>query len=117
MEKKERENFYRNSILIVDFTKCAFVELLELNLTGKHLSFEEFLNQNQHDLYHLCYNKARCCQCMRGNTLLKNRVLSPKQLEVLFEKSGTKLPCHNHGRNAEFCCSKAKLEISTNILM
>ncbi|CAG2207129.1 unnamed protein product [Mytilus edulis] len=116
MDKKERENFYRNTILIVDFTKCAFVELLELHLTGKHLSFEEFLNQNQHDLYHLCYNKARCCQCIRGNTLLQNRVLSPEQLEVLFEKSGTKLPCHNHGRNAEFCCSKAKFEISTNIL-
>ncbi|CAG2225570.1 unnamed protein product [Mytilus edulis] len=66
MDKKERENFYRNTILIVDFTKCAFVELLELHLTGKHLSFEEFLNQNQHDLYHLCYNKARCCQCIRG---------------------------------------------------
>lgn len=117
MAQQERENFYRFATLMMDHTKKSFKDLLELHLMKNHLSFEEFLNQNQHELFHLCYFKCPCnCQCINCYILPRNRVLNKSQLDILFDKHGPKLPCHIQKQNAEFCCSKAKSGISTDVL-
>ncbi|CAC5361438.1 unnamed protein product [Mytilus coruscus] len=117
MAQQERENFYRFSTLMMDHTKKSFTDLLELQLIKKHLSFEEFLNQNQHDIYHLCYNRYRCrCKCSSTYILPYSHVLNATQLDVLFDKHGPKLPSHQQSQKAEFCCSKAKTGITTEVL-
>lgn len=114
MANKQRENFYRISTLITDNTKTSFVDLLELHLTRNGISFEDFINQHQHQIYHLCYNR-RCCQCTPGYVRENNRILYYPQLEVLFDKS-TKKSCHSVGSSGEFCCAKPKAAIATDDL-
>lgn len=118
MASKERENFYRNATITVDHAKDSLVDVLELHLTIKKLSFEDFINLHQHDIYHLCFNKrwSRCCQCSQGYALPPNRVLYPSQLEILLHKDGVALPCHAPGRRADFCCCLANQGVTTNVL-
>ncbi|VDH90431.1 Hypothetical predicted protein [Mytilus galloprovincialis] len=112
MQQTERENFLKNAITIVDYTKDAFVCLVDRYLTDKNWTFEQFLSNNQHEIYHLCYS-ARCCKCPRGYSPPKRRVLHPSQLDVLFDKL-SKLPsCKNA---SEFCCTIAKNGISSTVL-
>lgn len=112
--EQERENFLKNAILVVDHFKAALVSLIELDIRNKHLSFEQFLNQNQHEIYHLCYNNGRCCRCLPGSSLpQRNRIICPPQIEILFDKA-TKMPRHRRG--PDFCCSLAKNGICTDVL-
>lgn len=110
---KEQDNFLRYAILIVDHSKEALQDLIELNLRNKHLSFEEFLNQNQHEIYHLCYD-SKCCQCHTSPPRRK-RIIYPSQFELLLEKHN-KLPCHKTTNCNDFCCSKSKVGITTDVL-
>jgi hypothetical protein len=116
MASKEREIFYKNSTLIVDHAKVSLVDVLELHLTINSLSFEDFINLHQHDIYHLCFNKKQCCQCAQGYVSPHNRVLHPSQLEILLDKNGVARPCHFPGRQADFCCCLAKPGVTTNVL-
>lgn len=117
MDQKERENFYRSTSLIVDHIKEGFVDLItfSLNLTG-YASFEDFINFCQHELYHMCYNRDRCCQCSRGYILPKSRILYPSQLDLLFTRSGPQKICHNITRRRDFCCCVAKSGLNTSVL-
>ncbi|VDI47785.1 Hypothetical predicted protein [Mytilus galloprovincialis] len=110
---REQENFLRYAILIVDHTKEALQDLIELNLKNKHLTFEEFLNKNKHEIYHLCYD-YRCCQCLKPLTKRK-RIIFPSQLELLFDKYN-KLPSHKRTGHNDFCCSYAKVGITSQVL-
>lgn len=115
MANKERENFYRGSTLIVDNTKASFVDLLELHLSRSNLSFEDFIIQHQHQIYHLCYNTKKCCQCTPGYILPNNRILYYAQLELLFDKYA-KEPGHKLGNRSDFCCARTKTGITTDLL-
>ncbi|VDI33682.1 Hypothetical predicted protein, partial [Mytilus galloprovincialis] len=111
--EKERENFFRNAILVIDHSKAALISLIELDLRNNHLTFEQFLNQSQHDIYHLCYNN-RCCRCLPGSSLPRqNRFIFPSQMEGLFDKAA-KMPGHRRG--PDFCCSLAKKGICTDVI-
>lgn len=110
---KEQENFLRYAILIVDHTKEALQDVIELNLKNKHLTFEKFLNENKHEIYHLCYD-FRCCQCLKPPTKRK-RLIIPPQLELLFDKYN-KLPSHKGTGHNDFCCSYAKVGITSQVL-
>lgn len=110
---KEQDNFLRYAILIVDHSKEALQDLIELNLRNKHLTFEEFLNQNQHEIYHLCYD-SKCCQC-HNSPPRRKRIIYPSQLELLFDKHN-KFPCHRATHCSDFCCSKSKVGITTDVL-
>ena len=108
---KERDNFYRFNSLIVDNSKDAFINILELHLSSKNQSFEQFINCNQHEIYHLCFNKP----CCKGScTFPGKRILQVPQLELLFDKNGSTLP--GHRGNREFCCCTAKSNIQTDVL-
>ncbi|VDI63604.1 Hypothetical predicted protein, partial [Mytilus galloprovincialis] len=110
---KEQENFLRYAILIVDHSKEALQDLVELNLKNKHLAFDEFLNQNQHAIYHLCYD-TQCCQC-QNTPPRRKRIIFPSQLELLFDKY-KKLPSHRGIGHNDFCCSYAKVGITSQVL-
>ncbi|XP_071122347.1 uncharacterized protein [Mytilus edulis] len=110
---KEQENFLRYAILIVDHSKEALQDLIELNLKNKHLAFDEFLKQNQHEIYHLCYD-SRCCQC-QNTPHRRKRIIFPSQLELLFDKY-KKLPLHRGIGHNDFCCSFAKVGITSQVL-
>lgn len=122
---KEQENFLRYAILIVDHSKTALTDLIELNLKNKQLTFEKFLNQNQHKLYHLCY-RSKCCQCKKS-TIKKSEIIGiifPSQLEVLFDKNNRILsrkikkqqPGNKVTKCNDFCCSYAKHGVTTDVL-
>lgn len=64
MSQKERENFYRQTTRIVDHSRDTVVSLIELYVRRNHISFEVFINTNQHAIFHLCFNKKPCCQCV-----------------------------------------------------
>ncbi|XP_071140749.1 uncharacterized protein [Mytilus edulis] len=115
MANKERENFYRGSTLIVDNTKTSFVDLLELHLSRNNISFEDFITQHQHQIFHLCFNTKKCCRCFQGFNLPNNRILYYPQLEILFDKNAKK-PGHNLGNRSDFCCARTKTGITTDVL-
>lgn len=117
IELKERENYARSSLLIVQYTKDGLADLIELNLklTG-FSSFQNFVNHYQHELYHLCYHQIKCCQCSRNYKLPQEQLIHPKQLEVLFDKSGHKKAKHNAFRIADFCCCLPRQNLSTSKL-
>ncbi|CAG2208798.1 unnamed protein product [Mytilus edulis] len=117
MTSKERENFLRNAILVVDHSKAALVSLVELDLQNIGQTFEQFVNTNQHEIYHL-YNSSLCCQCLPGHRPPRSpRILHQSQMELLLDRSSLKLPCHNTGRRSDdFCCSMAKSGLCTDVL-
>ncbi|XP_052081353.1 uncharacterized protein LOC127719334 [Mytilus californianus] len=117
MTSKERENFLRNAILVVDHSKAALVSLVELDVQKKGQTFEQFVNTNQHEIYHL-YNRSRCCQCPQGHYPPRtSRILHQSQMELLFDLSSIKLPCHNTVRRSDdFCCSMARSGLCTDVL-
>lgn len=114
MSQRQRENFYRQSILTVHHSRKALVSLINLHLSHKQVSFEDFLNHNQHKIYHFYKESQKCCQCK--NQPVGKKLLLQSQLEDLFEIHGRKLAGHLPTSTHEFCCSKAKSGIKTDSL-
>lgn len=108
---KELDNFLRNVILTLDHSKGVLQCFLEQHLKNNHQSFEDFLNQNQHDIYHLYYD-AKCCQCGPGPLQGKKRILFASQMELLFDKN-RQLSVHKITRRSDFCCCYAKQGVTT----
>ncbi|CAG2207449.1 unnamed protein product [Mytilus edulis] len=113
---KERENFYRVSTIIVDHGKESLALLLDNELNSNNQTLEDFINLNQHEIYHLCFNRYACCQCLNGKLPLTNRVLYPDQLNILLDKTGQQLPCHTIRSTLQFCCCPAKATLTTKHL-
>lgn len=111
---KERDNFYRFNSLIVENGRQALVLLLDYYLTKiANIKLEEFLNNNLHEIFHLCYTSVSCCMCPRNSKLkYQKQILHSSQLEVLLDKNGTQFAGHKN----EFCCCKAKHSILTDVL-
>ncbi|VDI45602.1 Hypothetical predicted protein, partial [Mytilus galloprovincialis] len=111
---KEQENFLRNAILTVDHSKEVLQCFLEQHLKNNHQTFEDFLNKNQHDIYHLYYD-SKCCQCGPGPLQRKKRILFASQMELLFDKN-KQLSIHKTTRRGDFCCCTAKTSVTTAVL-
>lgn len=119
MMDKARENFYRSATVIVDHGKEAMTAVLDDDLSKRNLTFVDFINQNQHEIYHLCYNRRPCCQCINNRIPLgtpSSRILHENQLDVLLDKSGPRLPNHNPQTRSTFCCCLAKPNLSSACL-
>ncbi|XP_052065567.1 uncharacterized protein LOC127705289 [Mytilus californianus] len=112
-EAKEQDNFLRYMIMIVDHSKEALQDLVKLDLKNKNLTFEEFLNKNQHEIYHLCYD-SKCCQC-HNLPPRRKRIIFPSQLELLFDKY-KKLPPHKGIGHNDYCCTYAIAGITSQVL-
>lgn len=111
---KEQENFLRYAILTVDHSNEALQNFIEQHLKNNKQTFEDFLNQNQHEIYHLFYD-AKCCQCGPGYRQKSKRILSVSQMGLLFEKQ-KRLSVHKPTRHSDFCCSYAKPGVTTAVL-
>ncbi|CAC5401687.1 unnamed protein product [Mytilus coruscus] len=117
--QKKRENFYRISTIIVDHGKEVLILLLDNELNACNQTLEDFINLNQHEIYHLCFNRYTCCQCVNRKLALTtpaSRVLHPDQLNILLDKNEQKLSCHNTKSVAQFCCCPAKATLTTKHL-
>ncbi|XP_052106536.1 uncharacterized protein LOC127739013 [Mytilus californianus] len=119
MTQRQRENFYRTSSVIVEHGKEVLVLLLDDDLSTRNITLIDFIDQNQHEIYHLCYNEDPCCKCT-GGTLSRNtpsqRVLLPSHLDILFDKTKPKIAGHNFKSRSKLCCSSAKQSLTTACL-
>ncbi|XP_063417893.1 uncharacterized protein LOC134700430 [Mytilus trossulus] len=118
MSQKERENFYRQTTRIVDHSRDAVVSLIELYVRRNHITFEVFINTNQHAIFHLCFNKKPCCQCIRRQIPFSNpnRVVNESQLNLMIDTTGSRFPSHIVNSKIKFCCCKAKPNLSMEVL-
>jgi hypothetical protein len=114
---QSRENYNRFSYLIVENTRNALVCLFEFGLSDtKHCSYEEFLNQNQHDIYHMCF-KMQCCQCNPAMVHRGKNLMKVCQWAELYDKaSDQRIQKHKKHERNEYCCRNAKFYIRTDHL-
>lgn len=114
--KKEEVNIIRILVVIHKHVIAVQRKLLEHHLTNLGLSFTQLLNKYRHELYHLCYIKYTCCQCGPIDILPNQRVLAPRDYDILFEKdSSSRIPGHV-SKPSRKCCNFAKSNISLNDL-
>ncbi|XP_063400126.1 uncharacterized protein LOC134684750 [Mytilus trossulus] len=115
MDEKEQENYLRNLVVIANYGKEALACLLKQEFSSKHMSLEHFVNSNQHTIYHLCFNKKKCCQCVHEWRAFvpTNRVLSESQLGIILDRNSSRLPCHNTQNVSDFCCCRAHCNLTT----
>lgn len=118
MSQKERENFYRQTTRIVDHSRDAVVSLIELYVRRNLITFEVFINTNQHAIFHLCFNKKPCCQCVSRQIPFSypNRVINESQLTLMIDANGSRFPSHIVNCKINFCCCKAKPNLSMDVL-
>ncbi|CAC5400191.1 unnamed protein product [Mytilus coruscus] len=94
------ENFVRMFMLLVEVAVGVIRAFLEDKI--KPDNFESFLQQHRHDLYHLCYNRGRCCSCGLSPTFPTQAVIRKAQLDILFVQR----PGVNCSSNSRVCsCS------------
>ncbi|XP_076117632.1 uncharacterized protein LOC143085265 isoform X3 [Mytilus galloprovincialis] len=119
MAQDERENFYRHSTLIVDDTNEVFLGLVDLHLTNESLSLIKFIENNQHAIYHLCYNNITCCSCLpqakKPIGSPHSRILHPSQLDILFDIN-KKDPNHKPQNRAKHCCCPVNTQLQRDDL-
>ncbi|XP_071161599.1 uncharacterized protein [Mytilus edulis] len=95
MNPSPRDNFYRFMILIIDNGNDAALELLDFYLSNQGITLKDFIENNQHEIYHLCFNKGLCCRCQYGPVYKpQSRILYPAQLDILLATKGSNIPCN-----------------------
>ncbi|VDH89333.1 Hypothetical predicted protein [Mytilus galloprovincialis] len=94
MNLSPRDNFYRCMTLIVDNGNEAAWELLDFYLSKQGTTLKDFIENHQHEIYHLHYNYGRCCRC-KFKTVKKprTRILYEAQLDILLDTKGKNIPC------------------------
>ncbi|CAG2247167.1 unnamed protein product [Mytilus edulis] len=119
MTQKQLENFYRTSRLIFEHGKDVLVLLLDDDLSKRNITLIDFINLNQHEIYHLCYHEDPCCRCTRGKlsrNIPSQRVLFPCHLDILFDKTSKQISGHNLNSKSKLCCSSAKQSLTAACL-
>ncbi|XP_071123922.1 uncharacterized protein [Mytilus edulis] len=118
LERKEKDNFIIIALLVLRKSTHAFNLLIELNLSKKNLTFEDFLNQYQHEIYHLFNNTKTCCQCSSEYKLPVHKILTKHHCDILFNPK-KRLPCHGkgiHETSAPDCCRPVRKSVTTTVL-
>ncbi|CAC5416374.1 unnamed protein product [Mytilus coruscus] len=104
MNPSPRHNFYRCMTLIVDNGNESAWELLDYYLSNQGTTLKDFIEYNQHEIYHLCYNYGCCCRCQYLTVNKpKSRILYQSQLDILLDTKGTYIPCNVHVRAKPTC--------------
>ncbi|CAG2223031.1 unnamed protein product [Mytilus edulis] len=116
MEREERNNFYRfitcSTEISTESVGCVFIEYL----TRRGKTLEDFINNNFHTLYHLCYQR-RCCQCSNVHLPIRRGILHESQLDILLDSYSAKSLCHKSRPGLpKFCCSKARSGVTVKSL-
>lgn len=91
----------------------ALRALMTYYLSNNNLTFQEFIDRNQHEIYHLSSNN-KCCQC-QGESFVRGKTpISPSQMEILFNTDSqvtrnSNKRKHNHVYSKkDKCCCYAK---------
>lgn len=100
----EKENFLRFCLLVISNANSVVICLLEFSLKQQQLTFEQFLQKHQHDIYHLSNVRPKCCKCITDRNKKRSTptrsILSKAQIDVLYIES---LFQNNCGR---YCCNR-----------
>ena len=116
MEREERNNFYRFITCSTEISTESVGYVFHDYLTRTSQTFEDFINNNFHTLYHLCYQR-RCCQCSNVYLPIRRGILHESQLDILLDSYSSKSLCHKSGTGLpKFCCSKARSGITVESL-
>lgn len=108
--KEKRE---RLLLLICGHATEALQSLMEYFLTNQNKTLQQFIDDNQHDIYHL-YRNDRCCMCPAINQTKSKHNRKPPlqkdQIEKLFDtiSSAPRNPKHKSRNSTDVCCCFAK---------
>lgn len=102
-----RENYFRAGALIVDGGTKAKQKLLQHHLDRNNMNLQTFIEINQHEIYHLYSEK--CCQCLGKHPTAK--VLTAKQMEIIFAKNCKRCKRVKGQTSDPFCCSTSKIGV------
>ncbi|VDI79734.1 Hypothetical predicted protein [Mytilus galloprovincialis] len=118
-EQKERENYFRFSLVTTEIINYAYQKLIEMELKRKSISLEEFINLNQHRIQHMSINKS-CCQCTSKAVIQETNicaiVLQTPEMKVLFDDQKKRRPGHSEQEHNTYCCCYAKSGIQLSSL-
>lgn len=108
MGTAEENNLLKIYLMLVDNSSDVLANFFQKYLTDNNLSMEDFIDNHQHNIYHMCYNK-RCCKPGCTFPIRHHRnVLKPAQLGVLLDKN-IQQSYHNVTTRAdEYCCCLSK---------
>lgn len=90
------ENFIRMVFLLREVATELVWKVLEVKYHPD--DFKSFLLQQKHVLYHLCFNKGRCCACGLNAMLLNQQPIKKSQFDQLFVQQ-IKNKCQSNVRN------------------
>lgn len=109
-------NFLKLFLIITGPATKALRALMTYYLQNNSLTFQEFIDRNQHEIYHLSSNN-KCCQCQNESIAQRKTPIQSAQMEVLFDtdsqitSSSNKRKDNHDYRKKEKCCCYAKSEI------
>ncbi|XP_071123935.1 uncharacterized protein [Mytilus edulis] len=107
------DNYIKLCLLIRGPATQAFRALMTCYLQKCCLTFREFIDINQHEIYHL-YTERRCCQCTGQSFFRDKTLLQMSQIEKMFDTSPqtTSKRKDNHDyRKKDMCCCFANCQL------
>lgn len=104
----EKENFFK-AALLEDIVSCSLKDVMNVELDRSYVSFADFINLHQHEIYHMCYSNI-CCLCTGESRKPCRNILDASHLRQIFDYD-CRLPCHKEDENL-YCCCIAKKNVS-----
>ncbi|VDI44515.1 Hypothetical predicted protein [Mytilus galloprovincialis] len=107
---QQRENFFKLFTLVHLHGTNINRHLLEMAL--KSMTFEDFINYHQHEIYHF-FTNSQCCQCKKNpvSKMPSTCILKKPQMLIIFDKNNSiRLDKHEHQKQG-LCCLKAKKDV------
>lgn len=107
------DNYIKLCLLIRGPATQAFRALMTYYLQKCCLTFQEFIDINQHEIYHL-HTERRCCQCTGQSFFGDRKLLQMSQIEKMFDTSSqtTSKRKDNHDyRKKDMCCCFANCQL------
>lgn len=112
MELIEMENFFK-AALLEDILCCSLKDVLKEELNSTYVSFENFINLHQHEIYHMCFS-TKCCLCTAKSPIQYRKILNESHLGQIFDED-FRFPCHKKDGTSN-CCCMAKKNISITVI-
>lgn len=111
-----KTNFVKLYMSVIKYGTKTQRELIKHQLTRSNLTFGKLLNENSHEIYHLCYMN-RCCRCGSIDRLPSNTIINRNQYSKLFQQNDTaRLNGHDHTKSDSTSCNYAHTSASVDDL-
>ncbi|XP_063411197.1 uncharacterized protein LOC134694132 [Mytilus trossulus] len=109
-----QENFFKLFTLVYLHGTNISRQLLQMFIDSKRFTFEAFINNHQHELYHFSSNTL-CCQCEKNTILPKKLLLDKTQMLIIFDKDSIRIDKHEQQKQG-LCCLKANKNVKLDDL-